>query len=102
MVQVYAPTGINKRRKWSDQRIVISIDKNARTVQNPTKNGKQATVAIEDIMPALSEDSFPNLIQSAIDTVDDYIDYLSNSAKIIDAYVSENLKSRKPTQNYCS
>lgn len=76
MVQVFKNTGSDKRGVWSDSRIVLNIDKDARTIVVSTKHGRQATVAIEDVRPAFPEDTFANAVQTAIDTVDDTIEDL--------------------------
>lgn len=42
LVEVYTVTEMNKMRVWSEPKIVLSIDKDARTVTVPAKGGKRA------------------------------------------------------------
>lgn len=74
MVEVYNKTGIGKKGIWSTPKIVLSIDRDARSVVVPGKAGKRANVAIEDIRVAIPHDSFANTVQTAIDDLDDIIE----------------------------
>lgn len=92
MVQVYFHTGMNKRGTWSNQRIVLAIDKNARTAQLPNKNARQIKVAIEDMRRVLSEDSFADAVHKAIDLVDESIHDISKHSRNhkLENFSSEN------------
>lgn len=72
---------MSKKGKWSTPKLVLAVDSDARTVLVPAKNGKSATVAMEDIRLALPEESFASAVQNAIDAVDDAIENVISITK---------------------
>lgn len=68
---------------WFDSRIILNIDKVARKNVVHTKHGRQAKVPIENVRPAVLEDTFADSVGTAIDTVDHPIeDMIELKAKI--------------------
>ena len=53
---------------------MLLVDHDACTIFVPAKGAKRARVAVEDVRLALPDDSFDQLVQSAIYAVDDSID----------------------------
>lgn len=74
MTEAHTTTNMNKRGQWSTPKVVLAVDKDARTITVPAKGGTRATVSSEDIRLALLPDSFAVAVQHAIDNVDETID----------------------------
>lgn len=69
MVEGHSSTGMGKSGKWSNHRIILSIDWNVRTITIPAedaKDGGRATVAIKDARLALHDDLFARAVQSRL------------------------------------
>lgn len=49
MIEVYSLAGMDKKGKWSSPKIVLTVDKEARTVTVPGKVCKRATVVVERV-----------------------------------------------------
>ena len=74
MVEVFQQRQHEKRGKWSAPKPILSVDFNARSVTVPGKTGKELTIALEDLRPALPEDSFAQALHTGIDELDDLLD----------------------------
>lgn len=74
MIKIFDQTGMGKTGTWSVPKTVLIIDVQGKFVTVPVKNGKCATVAFEGIRVALPEDTFTQVVQEAIDTVDEIIE----------------------------
>lgn len=68
MVHVYPFLEMGKTCKWSNPRIVLSIERNAFTNTSPSKGGKIAMVAIEDVRLALPDEIIFQAVQTSIDS----------------------------------
>lgn len=64
---------MDKKSTWSVPKIVLSVDKEARTVTIPAKGGRRAVVGIEDLRLAFPCDSFAVAVQEAINNVENSI-----------------------------
>lgn len=82
LVEVYTVTGMDKKGVWSEPKIVLSIDKDARTVTVPAKGGRRAVVGYEDTRLSLPRDSFAVAVQEAIDSVDESIHESVDSSNV--------------------
>lgn len=73
MVEVFQKKAHEKRGKWTREKPILSINHNARSICVPGKAGRQMTVAIEDVRPAFSQNSFAQYVQEGIDTLDELL-----------------------------
>ena len=71
MVEVYQKRDSEKRGKWSSPKPLLSVNHSARSVNVPGRNGREITVAFEDTRAALPQQSFAQLVQDGLDTLDD-------------------------------
>ena len=71
MIEVYQKRGYEKRGKWSDPKPILSVNQLARSVNVPRRNGREITVSFEDTRTALPQQSFAQLGQDGIDSLDD-------------------------------
>lgn len=80
MVEHYTESGMNMVATWFTPMIVLSIDKQARTVLLPGKAGTRRTVCFDDIRESFTDKALEHVVQTAIDSVDDSIeDYMIQS-----------------------
>lgn len=79
MVQFYNSTGLEKHGVWSDARIVLQTDKHARTIIVSKKSDGQVTIAKEYVGPAVPDDTFASAVQTAIGTVEEAVEVLTQS-----------------------
>lgn len=71
MAKVYNKDGIGERGICSTSKVMLSIDRNARSAILQVKAGKRATVTNENIHLAIRHDSFASTVESTIDDLDD-------------------------------
>lgn len=81
MIEVFPKSGIIKTGKWFTPKIVLSVHVEAHTAIVPPKAGKHFTVALEDVRPALPEESIAQAVQDAIYNIDDTIEIATSSGK---------------------
>ena len=84
IIQIFIREQKDKRGKWSVPKVILDFDRNSGTVAVPGKNGKTIKAAIEDVRPALPENTLASAVQDGIDTLsrslDDVIDQLGSEA----------------------
>lgn len=54
---------------WSKP--ILSVNLDARSVTVPGKAGRELSIALEDLRPAVLEDNFAQTVQAGIDELDD-------------------------------
>lgn len=64
LVEVFRQVDHEKREKWSSLRSVLTFDPNSWTVNHPSSSGRTINAAIEDILPAIVDDSFAALVRN--------------------------------------
>lgn len=84
MVEIYSKKDFEKRGQWSIPKKVLSVDQNARIVTVAGKNGKSMNVAFEDLRQPVLENQFDQIVQSAIDNIDE------NNEKAIENLENQN------------
>lgn len=81
MIEIFNKTGMGKTGTWCAPKNVLAIDVQGKFVTQQAKNEKRATAAFENILAALPEDSFAQVTQEAIDTVDEIKETASENLK---------------------
>ena len=73
LVEIYQKKEHEKRGKWSAPKPVISVNTNAHSVTVPGRNGRNITVAFEDIRSAVRQDSFTQMVKDSSDVMTEII-----------------------------
>lgn len=71
MIEVYQYTGTNKKGVWSRHKIFFAVDDEAHSVALPGKSGYRVTVAVEDFVLVLHEESFAIVFRMAHNDIDE-------------------------------
>eukprot|EP00737_Agarophyton_chilense_P004521 gb/GEZJ01005755.1/.p1 GENE.gb/GEZJ01005755.1/~~gb/GEZJ01005755.1/.p1 ORF type:complete len:279 (-),score=33.01 gb/GEZJ01005755.1/:824-1660(-) len=70
-VEVNQKKDYEKRGKWTDPKPILLVNRAARSVTVPGRKGREIIAAFEDTWPALSKESFAQLVQEGMGSVDE-------------------------------
>lgn len=97
MVEIYQKKYNEKRGKLSVGKPLLSIDQRASSIVVPGRKGRKITVAFEDTLKALPNESFAQLVQDGIDSIDKIIEKCSNDVSVHET--SENAATAPSINN---
>lgn len=96
MVEIFQKREHEKRGKWAAAKPILSVNHDARSITVPGKSGHCITVAVEDVRPAIPQNSFAQHVQDGIDTLDELLHEKTSEITEIDA--TGNGESNDETQ----
>lgn len=93
-VQAFIRSDGSKRGKWSSARNILSIDRASWTASLPGSLGRTFKAALEDIFPAITDDSFALLVRQANDLyLREHLNFIDLNPSVDDLNSSHNYPS---------
>lgn len=74
MIEIYQKKQHEKRGKWSILKEILHVNHDARSVTIDEKRNKEVSVAIENVRPAILEETLAQTVQKGIDSLDELLD----------------------------